>query len=490
MNILIVASEVAPFAKVSTMADCTGALPGPLRRLGHDVRVITPRYKITDEQAFDLRPVIDRLDVPISNRREPCALLEGRIASAPDAALPVYFLKNDMYYQRDWLYGDSQGDYPDNAERFIYFSRSIPEICKALTFAPDVIHCHDWQTGLVPVYFRQLYKADPLFTHTAFVYTIHDLGRQGLFWHYDMHLTGLGWELFTPEGLEYYGKINLMKGGLIWSHVLNTLSPAYAQDVQTREYGHGLEGVLHYRSDVLYGVVNGIDTDVWNPQTDALIAATYGPGDLTGKAACKRALLDELLLPDRADLPLMAIMSRFDNQQGFDLLADIIERLLARDITLVIAGSGHEKYQKLLRHLADKHPERLSLRPPPDEPSAHALMAGADMLLMPSRQETRAVRHLQALRYGTVPIVRRTGVLKDTVKDYAAAADTGTGFTFAGYESDHLLQAIAAALDVYGNRARWQAIMTRGMRQDVSWETTAREYERLYRHARSLATHE
>lgn len=479
MKILFVASEVAPFAKVSAMAECTGALPVALHAHGHDVRIITPRYKVTDENAFQLRSVVESLHVPISNRIEPCAILEGTLADV----VPTYFLKNDTYYQRDQLYGDSQGDYPDNAERFIYFSRSIPEVCKSVNFFPDVIHCHDWQTGLVPVYFRQIYKTDPAFAKTAFVYTIHNLGYQGLFWHYDMHLTGLGWELFTPDGLEYYGKINLMKGGLIWSHVLNTVSPTYAQEIQTREYGHGLEGVLQYRKADLTGVVNGIDTTVWNPATDPLIAATYSCEDLTGKTVCKQALLKTCGLPEERSRPVLAILSRFDNQKGFDLIAEVFEQLLEQDLYLVLAGTGHEKYQKLVRHMAEKYPRQVSLRLETDDALTHIIVAGADMLLMPSKQEPDGVTQLYALRYGTVPIARSTGILKDTIQPYDPQANTGTGVMFSEYNAEQFLTAIRTALDTYREQEHWQALMVRGMREDFSWEASANAYEQIYQKA-------
>jgi len=477
MNILFVSSEVFPFAKNKGLADFAGSLPVALKQRGHDVRVITPKYKMTDEGAFQLHPSVDRMGVPISNRIEYASMLEGTLG----ASVPVYFIKNDAYYQRDQLYGDSQGDYPDNAERFIYFSRSVLEACKQMNFAPDILHCNDWQTGLTPVYLRKLYKDDALFRQTASVFTIHNLGYQGLFWHYDMHLTGLGWELFTPDGLEYYGKINLMKGGLLWADMINTVSQTYSQEIQTKEYGHGLDGVLQYRSEELHGIVNGVDYAQWNPASDPLIAQPYSPQDLTGKAACKTDLLQTLGLPVNPKYPVLAMISRLDDQKGCDLVAEIIDKLLKQDLYFVLLGTGHEKYQKLFRHIGEKYPEKAGIRIGQDETLAHKIEAGADMLLMPSRYEPCGVYQIYSLKYGTVPIVRATGGLNDTVKMFQPKANTGTGIKFTTYKSESLLHAIKTSLHAYQDQSIWNALMLRGMEEDFSWDFSAREYEKLYK---------
>jgi starch synthase len=479
MNILIVASEVTPFAKTGGLADVAGSLPIALHKLGHDVRVITPKYKVTDETKFQLRQLLESVDVPISNRRERCAILEGQLGHA----VPVYFVKNDMYYHRDQLYGDSQGDYPDNAERFIYFSRSILEICKHLRFAPDIVHCHDWQTGLVPIYLRQFYKGDPFFARTASVYTIHNLGYQGLFWHYDMHLTGLGWEWFTPDGLEYYGKINLMKGGVLQADVISTVSKTYSQEIQTKEYGHGLDGVLQYRSDDLYGIVNGVDYTVWNPETDPIIAQHYSVNDLSGKSICKQSLLKEFGLPMDLSCPVIAMISRFDDQKGFDLVAEIMDKLMRLDLYFILLGTGHEKYQKLFRHLGEKYSQQLGIRIAYDDSLAHKIEAGADIFLMPSRYEPCGLNQIYSLKYGTVPIVRTTGGLNDTIKMFHSTTGTGTGIKFTAYKADNLLHAIKTALDAYQDKNLWKALKIRGMQEDFSWDVSAKEYGKLYKKA-------
>lgn len=473
------ASEVTPYAKTGGLADVIGSLPLALQKLGYDVRVITPKYKMTDEEKFGLHTVIGNFGVPLSSRSENCSVLEGKYAET----VPVYFIKNDTYYHRDYLYGDSQGDYPDNAERFIYFSRSILEICKALNFSPDIVHCNDWQTGLVPIYLRQLYRNDPFFAKTASVFTIHNLGYQGLFWHYDMHLTGLGWDLFTPSGLEYYGKINLMKGGLLWADVVNTVSPKYAEEIQTREFGHGLEGVLQYRKDDLYGIINGVDYAAWNPETDPLIAKNYGIASLQGKMECKKDLLKEFGLSYIAGYPVIGMISRLDDQKGFDILAEVIDKIMKMDVYFVLLGTGHEKYHKLFRHIGEKYAQKVGIRIAYDNTLAHKIEAGSDMLLMPSRYEPCGLNQIYSLKYGTVPIVRATGGLHDTVKTFQPNANVGTGIKFNKYQSDNLLSAIKTAVKAYHDAEKWHALMIRGMQEDFSWDVSAKEYEKLYKKA-------
>lgn len=479
MNILFVSSEVVPFAKTGGLADVAGALPVALQKRGHDVRVVTPKYKMTDDVKFQLQPFIETLGVPISNRIEQCAILAGRLGDQ----VPVYFVKNDMYFQRDQLYGDSQGDYPDNAERFVYFSRSVLEICKHLQFIPDIVHCNDWQTGLIPLYLRQFYRQTPLFAHTASVFTIHNLGYQGLFWHYDMHLTGLGWEFFTPEGLEYYGKINLMKGGLLYADILSTVSQTYSEEIRTKEYGHGLEGVIQSRAKDLSGIVNGIDYAIWNPATDPFIAAHYSPQDLTGKAACKQELLATFGLPVNQAVPVIGAISRLDDQKGFDLIAEIIDDLMKLDLYFILLGTGHEKYHKLFRHVGEKYPQKAGIRIAYDNAIAHKIEAGADMFLMPSRYEPCGLNQLYSLKYGTVPIVRATGGLNDTIQPFAPEAAAGTGIKFKAYKAADLFSTIKAALAAHQDQKTWKALMLRGMAADFSWDFSAQEYEKLYRKA-------
>jgi starch synthase len=479
LKVLLAASEVAPFAKTGGLADVSGALARAVARLGHDVRVIMPRYLAVERGGFTLEPVVARLAVPIADRVEESGLAVGRL----DGGVPAYFLVNDRYYRREELYRTPQGDYEDNAERFIYFSRSILEVLKALDFAPDVIHCNDWQTGLVPAYLKILHGTDPFFSRTATLFTIHNLAYQGLFWHFDMHLIGLSWDIFTPEGIEFYGKINLMKAGLVYSDLITTVSQRYAQEIQTPEFGCGLEGVLRARGEDLFGVLNGIDVAAWNPATDPHLAAPYHAGDLSGKRKCKQDLLATYRLPAEPDLPLLGCVTRLTEQKGVDLLLQSLDRLMALDCRLVILGAGDPASEATLRAAAARRPERLGVRIGFDEALAHKIEGGADMFLMPSRFEPCGLSQMYSLRYGTVPIVRATGGLADTVRNYNPETGNGTGLSFKGYSADELLQAIGRALAVYRDPAAWRRLMLNGMALDFSWEASAAEYVRLYRRA-------
>ncbi len=479
MKILIVSPEIFPFVPECGLAEFAGFLPDALRQRGHDVRVVTPKYKITEDAAFGLRVCIERLDVPISNRKESCAILEGRLRGS----IPAYFVKNDTYYRRDYLYGDSQGDYPDNAERFIYFSRSIPEICKALRFFPDVIHCCDWQSGLVPVYLGEIYRKDPDFANTVTLFTVYTLAHQGLFWHYDMHLTGLGWDLFTPDGIEYYGKINLLKAGVMWADTISTVSPTYSKEIQTKEFGHGLEGVFQRRSKDVYGVVHGVDYTVWNPETDQLIAHTYSAKTLKGKRLCKTALLEAFHLPDNAKQPVIGMITPLNDEKGIDLVTDALEKMMTLGLSLIIMGTGTEKYHKLFHLMRDKYPQQLGVLLEDDHAMAHRILAGADMLLMPSRYEPCGMYQLYGLKYGAIPIVAATGNLEDTVKPFDPKKNGGTGFLVAPNQANALFAGIEAACAAYQDREAWNALTLRAMAEDFSWNVTANAYELLYQQA-------
>jgi len=479
MKILIVSPEIFPFVPECGLAELASFLPGALHQLGHDVRVITPKYKITQEAAFGLRVCVERLEVPISNRKESCTILEGRLHHS----VPAYFIKNDAYYRRDYLYGDSQGEYPDNAERFIYFSRSIPEACKALQFFPDVIHGCDWQSGLIPVYLREIYRKDADFAGTATLFTIYRLISQGLFWHYDMHLTGLGWDLFTPDGIEFYGKINLLKAGIMWADIISTVSAKYSKEIQTKEFGHGLEGVFQYRRKDLYGVIPGVDYTTWNPETDQLIAATYSSKSLQGKQACKKGLLAAFRLPADTTQPVVGVISPLKDEKGIDLVTDALERMMNLGLSLIIMGTGTEKYHKLFHLMRDKYPQQLGVLLEDDSTMTHKIVAGADMLLMPSRYEPCGMYQLYALKYGTIPIVTATGNLEDSVKPFDAAAKSGTGFLLDPQQPDALFAAIKSAYAAYQDHAVWKALMLRAMAEDFSWSATANAYENLYQQA-------
>jgi len=415
--------------------------------------------------------------VPISNRIEEASLWQGKTGDD----IPVYFIQKDEYYDREELYQTAEGDYPDNAERFIFFSRAIIESVKTLGLRPDLIHSNDWQTAMVPVYLKTVYRDDPYFKNTATLLTIHNLGYQGLFWHLDMHLTGLGWEYFTPEGIEFYGKINLLKGGIIFSDIINTVSKTYSKEIQTEEYGLGLDGVLRKRKDDLYGITNGIDYDEWNPATDRYIPSSYSLNDISGKKVCKKALQREMGL-EETDSPLIGMITRLTIQKGLDILSESIRGLMELDLQLLILGEGEEVYKKLLRDISKRYPKKVALNIGFDPILARKIYAGSDFFLMPSKYEPCGLGQMISLRYGTIPIVRKTGGLADTIREFSKRG-TGNGFLFKGYSAMALLKAVKKAIRFYDDKDLWRIVLANAMLSDFSWEASAKRYLALYKKA-------
>ena len=489
MNILIVSSEVAPFAKTGGLADVAGALPHHVQQLGHDVVVIMPLYRRVRQSGAALQPTGIHFDVPVGTRSS-SAQLHRSVLPGPGPGVPIYFVENDLYYDRDGLYGTGGGhdsDYPDNSERFIFFTRAVLEACQLLDFAPDVIHCNDWQTGLLPVYVKTIYSDRPHLGRSATLYTIHNLAYQGMFWHWDMKLTGLDWYLFNWRQLEYFGSLNFMKGGIVFADLISTVSKQYAREIQTPEYGVGLHDVLKERSSDLYGIINGVDYSVWSPDVDEHIAAKYSAHDLSGKAACKAALQKANNLPV-THTPLIGIVSRLDKQKGFDILSDAIEQILALDVQVVLLGTGDPKYHKLFETLAERHARKIAVNLTFNNKLAHQIEAGSDMFLMPSRYEPCGLNQLYSLKYGTVPIVRRTGGLADTIINatpQALASGTATGFSFGAYAPAQLLATVRRAVDTYADKDAWAGLVQTCMAQDWSWDRSAAEYVELYRMARA-----
>ena len=481
LRILLISSEVEPFAKTGGLADVAGALPQALATLGHDVRVLMPKYRGVERHGT-LRTAVPRVRVPVGDRTTEGALLEGRLGRA----VPVYFLAHDHYYDRPALYGTGQGDYLDNCERFIFFCRGALEALRALGWTPHVIHANDWQSGLVPVYLETLYKDDPALGEVGTLFTIHNLAYQGVFWHFDMPLTGLGWDLFTPAGLEFYGKLNFLKGGLVFADVLNTVSKAYAQEIQTAEFGCGLEGVLQYRRADLHGVVNGIDVAAWDPATDRDLTKPYSAEDLAGKAACKQALAQELGI-DADGAPIIGIVSRLAAQKGLDLVLEALPELVDAGFELALLGAGEPGLETAFGEAARASRGRIAIRTGFDNALARRIYAGADMFLMPSRYEPCGLGQMIGMRYGTIPIVRRTGGLADTVVEARPARRTGTGFGFAEPTARALLEAATRALAAFREPALWRQLQRNAMAQDFSWPASAREYVALYRKAAKAA---
>jgi len=480
MKVLIASPELYPFVKTGGLADVTGALPKILMKLGAEVKVILPKHKGIDELDFPMHYRNYKIACQVSQ-----AYVDAEIVESEYDGVTAYLVEKDEYYYRDYLYSTPDGDYLDNAERFIFFSKSILEAIRVTGFVPDVLHCNDWETALVPFFLKTLYKNDPSFKDIATLLTIHNLGYQGLFWHHDMHLLNVGWEYFTPDYIEFFGKINFLKAGIVFSDVLNTVSKHYSKEIQTPEFGHGLDGILRTRKNDLYGIVNGIDYEEWNPEKDRFLPAQYSAQDMSNKTLCKKALQETFTLPVNQDIPLLATISRLADQKGFDLLYSSLEEMLALNggLQYIVLGTGDRKYHDLFTDMAKKFPKSFAIKIAYDNGLAHLIEAGADMFLMPSRYEPCGLNQLYSLRYGTVPIVRGVGGLEDTITDFTAMPADGTGFKFYDYSKTSLLDVIEKALKVYRTKKDWSTLIQQCMIADFSWERSAREYMKLYKKA-------
>ncbi len=476
MRVVMGASEAVPYAKTGGLADVVGALPGALRHLGLDVAVVMPAYPAITRPGLPVEPTGWVLDVPVSTHTVRATILRSQTPNG----VPVYFIEADQYFARAGLYGTADGDYLDNAERFVFVARAILAALPHLGI-PDVLHCHDWQTALAPVFLRTDGARYPALQHLRTVLTVHNLGYQGLFWHFDWHLLNIDWSNFTPAGLEFYGKINYLKGGLLCADAITTVSPTYAKEIQTPEFGHGLDGVLGARRQALTGILNGVDYREWDPQHDPFIAAPYSADDLDGKAACKADLQATVGLPVDARVPVIGIVSRLADQKGFDLLAEIAPTLLRKHLQVVVLGSGDASYQDLFQTLARRFKKRLAVRIAFDNALAHKIEAGSDMFLMPSRYEPCGLNQIYSLRYGTIPIVRATGGLEDTIADFDPSTGSGTGFKFVDYAPKVLLACVERALQVFGRPTIWRGLMRTAMQADFSWDRSAEAYAALYR---------
>ncbi|MBI1749229.1 MAG: glycogen synthase GlgA [Acidobacteria bacterium] len=472
MKILFVSPEGLPFSKTGGLADVVEALPKALAALGHDVAVVLPRYRGTRVSTV----VVPSLTIPLGDTLRFPAVADGSILNG----VRYFFVDDPEYFDRDGLYTVRGADYPDNGERFALFSKAAIEIAKQV-WRPDLIHCHDWQTALVPVLLRSVYSADPLLRTLPVVFTVHNMGYHGTFDRGLLARAGLPASLFDISRLEFYGRVNLLKGGLLAADWITTVSRRYAQEIMTPEFGHGLDGVVRERAGRVAGILNGADYSLWNPQNDEFIAAKYSAKDLSGKAACKKDLLREFKLAEEsASRPLLGIVSRFVDQKGFDLLAQAGSELLREDLTLAVLGTGDPKYERFLRALASRFPGKMGLRIGFDNALAHRIEAGADMFLMPSRYEPCGLNQIYSLRYATVPIVRATGGLDDTVEPFEPFSGKGTGFKFADYDGASLLVAVRTALEVFRDAKAWRRLQLNGMAKEFSWNASAAEYARLY----------
>ncbi|MDD4953634.1 MAG: glycogen/starch synthase [Candidatus Omnitrophica bacterium] len=444
MKIVMCASEVVPYAKTGGLADVTGALPVALEKLGHEVVVIMPKYK---------------------NIKDDSAIMGKNIK--------VYFIKGDNYFGRESLYGDKNGDYKDNLDRFSFYCRQSLDLLKKIKFAPDIIHVHDWQASLIPVYLKTLYAGDVFYKGIKTILTIHNIGYQGLFPKEEFPKLGLDWSFFNIECLEFYDKVNVLKGGMVFSDIINTVSPTYSKEIQAKEFGFGLDGLLNKRKDSLFGILNGLDYSIWNPESDKFIAANFSLQDPEAKAKDKGDLQKLCKLPLKKDIPLFGIVSRLAEQKGFDILAEAMEEICKMKLQLVILGTGDLRYHLVLEEMVKKYPGVISLNLKFDDSLAHKIYAGSDIFLMPSKYEPCGLGQLISLRYGTLPLVFKTGGLADTV-----SADNG--FVFDAYGKDGLIACIKKAVRSFKNAQGWKNLMKNAMQCDFSWGESAKEYLRLY----------
>lgn len=481
-KIFFVSPEVSPFAKTGGLAEVSGALPKALKERGHDVRMMMPNYRAVNERKFILRDVIRLKDmaVPVGGQNIKAS---SKSSFLPDSKVQIYLLYHKQFFDRDGLYRNSAGqDYADNAERFIFFCRGCLETLKLLQWQPDLIHCNDWQTALIPVYLKTIYKDDPFFKDIPVLLSVHNLADQGIFDAAVVQKAGLPQDMFYPGStLEFHGRFNFLKAGLLTADTLSTVSQTYAKDIQHgAEHGMGLEGVLQSRRNDLHGIVNGTDYAEWNPANDKFISHAYSAADLAPKVLNKQALLTRLGLAFSEATPLLGMISRLDDITMLDLVDEGADRLMAMGAQIVVLGTGDEKYHKMLARLAKKYPRQLSVTLRFDNALAHLIQAGADMLLKPSRYEPYGLGQIQAMRYGTIPIVHAAGGLAETVQNYDLRTENGSGFVFKKYDADDMLKAIERAIKVFQDKKRWTKLMKNAMKQDYSWEAAAEKYTKLY----------
>jgi starch synthase len=485
LNVLFVSSEVEPFAKTGGLADVAGALPQVIRQLDHEIRVMLPRYGSINDRKAKLHDMIRMKDIDIPVGKETyAASVKSSFLPTPHSKVQVYLLDNQQLFGRPGLYvnPDTKKDYPDNDARFIFFCRGVLESLKRLGWAPDIIHCNDWMTGLVPAFLKTLYKADPFYKNTRTVFTIHNMAYQGVFPHASFAKTLLPKELDADDGVIAFGNLNFMKAGLMFSDAITTVSEKYAEEIRSAdEFGCGLQDILERRKHDLTGILNGVDYAIWDPAGDTLIPQRYDSKTIDMKIENKRALVAGLGLPFDAAVPVIGIISRLADQKGFDLIGEIMDELMKMPVQLAVLGTGEKKYHDLFEKAARKHPGKIGVALRFDEGMAHLIEAGSDMFLMPSRYEPCGLNQIYSLRYGTVPIVRATGGLDDTITEFQPSTGIGTGFKFSRYDSRDLLKTVQRAVAAFADTATWRKLMKNGMAQDFSWEASAKKYIHVYR---------
>jgi len=471
------ASEALPYAKSGGLADVMGALPKALAALGCRVHLFLPYYRCARDRFPDLDKSVPDLSLTLGDSNYPVGLLRHR----PAPGVTAYLFRQDSLYDREGLYGDGEKSYRDNLLRFTLLCRAVLAAIPVLGLQPHLFHLHDWQTALLPLYLRHRPDLCPALGTVPSLLTIHNLAYQGLFPPYHLDLAGIPERLFHMEGVEFYDSLNLLKGGILYADAVSTVSRKYSQEIQTREYGAGLEDVLRKRSTDLHGILNGVDYDVWEPSRDPHLAANYSRDNLAGKEICKKDLLQTFGLSPDPEAPLMVTISRLVDQKGFDIIASALPSLLDLGFRYLLLGTGEKRYQDLFREMALRYPERMAVRIAYDEALAHRIEAGADFYLMPSRFEPCGLNQIYSLRYGTIPVVRATGGLDDTIEDYNPGTGQGTGLKFEDYSTDALIAKGHEAFLVYNRPEHRRRLIDNAMAADFSWESSARQYIDLYR---------
>ncbi|AEH51958.1 glycogen synthase [Pseudothermotoga thermarum] len=480
MRIAMAAFEVYPFAKVGGLADVLGSLPKVIEKQGEKVSIFMPLHKLVrkncEKLGITLESLVKSIPIPYLQTQQKFDVYHSKL---PGSNVPVYFIANDYYFSAENVY-----EAPDIAEQSIFFCASVLEAMKNLGMQFDIIHAHDWQTALIPVYLKALYRTDPFFSKTASVFTIHNLGYQGIFDPLYMKFAGLPNYLFSIDGLEFYGKLNFMKGGILFSDVITTVSPTYAQEIQTEEFGEKLDGVLRLRADDLYGILNGIDYLEYDPATDKRIYVNYDLNNVEKKKLNKLELQKALNLEADENKPMIGMINRLVDQKGLDLVEKAIDFIMLFDVQFVVLGTGEKKYEEMFQQIQEKYPTRVSVNLKFDVDLAQKIYAASDIFLMPSRYEPCGLGQMYSLRYGTIPVVRYTGGLADTVKEYNPKTKEGNGFGFTEYDPAHLLYAVAKAVHVYKNeKEHWNRLIKNAMQTDVSWERSAKQYISVYQEA-------
>jgi starch synthase len=474
MKIGVISSEISPFAKTGGLADVVGSLSITLEQLGHELCLIMPAYRSTLQGWFAFTGVSLNVSVPLSDRQETATILKTKLGRE----VIVYLVRADHYFDREFLYGTKQGDYADNLARFVFFTRSALEILRHEHV--EVVHCHDWQTALAPVFIRTQPLRYPEIASAKTVLTVHNIAFQGNFSRPDWHYLNLDEYLFSSAYLEFHQNFSLLKGGLIFADKITTVSPTHAAEIMTIEQGFGLEGVLQQRANDLIGILNGVDYNQWNPAVDPLIAKQYSEDSPDGKRLCKDNLQRTMGLAIKPDVPLFGMISRLTSQKGIDLVEKIFDTLIQRDVQFVLLGSGESRYEDFFARVAAQFPGKVGVRIGFDETLAHQIEAGADIFLMPSLFEPCGLNQMFSLKYGTIPIVRAVGGLKDTVQDYNTERSGGTGFVFEAYQAQELLKTIDRALALFPDKKSWTALQRRAMSMDFSWDRSARAYSKIY----------